>query len=131
SFGLLPDAYALDILDSVYWPDAAAIGSNAMDGAGPSIPGEAGGWSFGTRSWRYAGADGYGLTLGNEPVRAPSWSRPVRLAGVGVYGGVPRGPQQTGDWTYAAAAGVLDESSGTVTSGGLAYGPAAYDVSSQ
>lgn len=130
SFGLVPDAYALDILDGVYWPDKTADG-DPLEDFGPSIPGVDDPWSFGARSWRYTGGDGYRLTLGNEPVRAPSWSRSVRLAGVGVYGGVPRGVQQSGDWTYAAAAGVLDESSSGVKSGGLAYGPAAYDVSSQ
>ncbi|MER1967567.1 hypothetical protein [Castellaniella sp. GW247-6E4] len=131
SFGLVPAAYALRILDGLYGPDGA-VDDDPAGRVDSAIPGVADIWSFGSRSWRYAGSAGYGLTLGNEPVRAPSWSRPTRLAGVGVYGGTPRGIRQAGGWTYAAAAGVLDEDpSSTVTSGGLAYGPAAYDVSSQ
>uniref|UniRef100_UPI00333F12B9 hypothetical protein n=1 Tax=Castellaniella defragrans TaxID=75697 RepID=UPI00333F12B9 len=129
AFGLVPDQYAASFLDGFYWRGVAAASTDSVAGSRSSIPGAADFWSLGARSWRYVSADGYGLTLGNEPARVPSWSRPVRLAGIGVYGTAPDDSRQSGGWNYAVAAGALDDPASTAASGGLAYGPAAYDVS--
>jgi outer membrane usher protein FimD/PapC len=88
-------------------------------------------WSRAARSWRYAGSSGLDLVLGNELSQAPVWSRPVRLAGVGISRAPLDDAAAMGEWSYAMAVGALDDSGSTVSSGGLDYGPTAYDASAQ
>ncbi len=130
SFGLMPGGYAAGVFGGFLWLGGLDDGMDARDDARFSIPSVADSWSLGARSWRYTSSAGYGVTLGNELAPAPSWSQPVRLAGVGVYRSAS-GPRPVGGWRYAAAAGKLDDAASTISSGGLAYGPAAYDVSSE
>lgn len=119
-------------MSSAYWPEdrladerpAATLVPSIGDGAAPS-------WSLGAQSWRYSGSAGHGIVIGNEATRAPAWGRSVRLAGISLHGRRMDGAAHARRWRYAAAAGKLDESSGKVASGGLEYGPPAYDVSSE
>lgn len=132
SFGLVPERYSLEWASRAYWPDDGAADLRQAASPQGTLEGDAlSSWSLGARSWRYAGSAGYGIAIGNEATRAPAWGRSVRLAGVSVHGRLPGSASDARRWRYAAAAGRLDESGGTVASGGLEYGPLAYDVSSE
>ncbi|HUH40899.1 MAG TPA: hypothetical protein VL024_08515, partial [Castellaniella sp.] len=83
-------------------------------------------WVLGARNWRYAGSASFGLTLGNALAPAPALGQAVRLAGVRLAARPP-----ASDWEYAVAAGALDDAGSALSSGQVAYGPTAYDVSTQ
>ncbi len=128
---LLPEGYGSTRTRALRGASHAGIG--LIDTMGPVATTGVDAWSLGARHWRYVSSLGYGITLGNTIAPAPSWLRDddARLAGVGVYKVQQAGDQADPAWQYAVAAGVLDmNGDGRVASGGLDYGPLAYDVTS-
>ncbi|MBF6618516.1 MAG: hypothetical protein ITG07_17550 [Candidimonas sp.] len=87
--------------------------------AGSSLP-----WQFGTSNWRYAGEDGWSLTLGAEEIAVPTWSNAARLGGVSISQSSLSNANALGSWEYAMSVGVLDATSGQ-DQGDLDYGPTA------
>lgn len=125
---LVPDDYAAEYHDDLVGSVQAGAYGSAPAGFGLAVSSGVDAWSLGARNWRYISSSGYGVTLGNASSYAPAWSQSVRLAGVGIHR-VPGLGREPGDgWAYAIAVGALDDSTDTLSSSDLAYGPAAYDA---
>lgn len=87
-------------------------------------------WARGARQWRYLGASGVDLTLGNTTIGLPAWGQSVSLAGVGLSRALPDDRLAVGMWDYSVAAGALDAPSAAqpAAEGDLAYGSVAGDA---
>lgn len=128
---MLPYGYGTIWTNRPQWADHAAMQSTSISPMAPIPATGVDDWSLGARNWRYVSSMGYGLTLGSTTAPALPWHAgdPTRLAGVGLYKALPNGDDADQRWQYAIAAGALDANGdGQVASGGLEYGPVAYDA---
>lgn len=128
---LVPDDYAVEYHDGLDGSVQADAYGLAPASFGLAVSSGVDSWSLGARNWRYISSSGYGVTLGNASSLAPAWSQSVRLAGVGIHRAPGLGREPGDGWAYAIAVGALDDSTDTLSSSDLTYGPAAYDASAK